>query len=448
MMNLDNFPGGMMSGVDDSFLDFFVNESSCRYITELDDGYTNSLNAIETIEISEEEKQHLIELEKECIPMSTQQQTNQHIKKLKKFLTDKGLCTDIQMVPEKILCDYLRLFYSELRTDKGGFYSPSSLICFRASIQRYLSSPEVNCTMDIIHGNNFKRANGVLRSMVGRYLQSNQRKNEKFQSINEEDMDKMKQYFQRNNLQVLQDEVLFNTIFHFGLRGRENLRSLTYSTFEMKTDDSGARYLHIAVPMMQKNVKASLNCKDYSDYKQARMYEVSDKHQCPLQAFFDYQSHFEGPKADTPLFLKVGKNGTFSKQVIGKCTLGDFMKNLSKKINLQKMYTNHCIRVTVVTVLKEQCVADRDVMLITGHKNSRSIERYERKRRDRDFRELSIKLSSREEKNLIIKPNGDNAIQVQNKENSFENNCVTNEVGQGSKKAKLYTSWGFLEIDL
>ena len=83
MMNLDNFPGGMMSGVDDSFLDFFVNESSCRYITELSDGYTNSLNAIETIEISEEEKQHLIELEKECIPMSTQQQTNQHIKHLK-----------------------------------------------------------------------------------------------------------------------------------------------------------------------------------------------------------------------------------------------------------------------------------------------------------------------------------------------------------------------------
>ena len=199
-------------------------------------------------------------------------------------------------------------------------------------------------------------------------------------------MVKIRQYFQRNNLQVLQDEIIFNIIYHFGLRGRENLRNLKHSTFEVKTDNSGSKYVCVAVPMMKKNVKASLNCKEYTDHRQARMYELVDERACPVQAFLRYKSYFEDANPETPLFLKVNKDETsFTKQVIGKCTLGDFMKNLSKKLNLQTMYTNHCIRVTVVTVLKEQQVADKDVMLITGHKNSRSIERYERKRRDKDF---------------------------------------------------------------
>ena len=178
----------MMSGVDDSLLDFFVNQSSTRYLTELSAAFANEIENIESIELSDEEKARLTELEKEHIPISTQKQTSQHIKKLQNFLTSRGLCPDIQLVPEKILGDYLRLFYSELKTDKGEFYSPSSLMCFRASIQRYLTSPDVNSTIDIINGVNFKRANGVLRSMVGKYLQCNQKKSNSYHPINEEDM--------------------------------------------------------------------------------------------------------------------------------------------------------------------------------------------------------------------------------------------------------------------
>ena len=79
--------------------------------------------------------------------------------------------------------------------------------------------------------------------------------------------------------------------------------------------------------------------------------------------------------------------------------LADFMKRLSLKLDLSTVYTNHCIRVTVVTVLKENNVSDKKIMLITGDKNSRSIERYERVRRDQDFRELSFKLSKKREQN-------------------------------------------------
>ena len=137
----------MISGVDDSLIDFFMAESSSRYVTELSSNFTKQMEAIEDCEdLSEEDKKRLTELEKESIPRSTQQQTDQHILKLKTFLTEKGLCPNIEQVPDTVLCDYLRLFYSELRTEKGEFYSPSSLIYFRASIQRLLTSQEAIST--------------------------------------------------------------------------------------------------------------------------------------------------------------------------------------------------------------------------------------------------------------------------------------------------------------
>ena len=55
-------------------------------------------------------------------------------------------------------------------------------------------------------------------------------------------MIKLGEYFDRSSHLVLQDEVLFNLIFYFGLRGRENLRALKKGTFEVEVE---IRFLEI-----------------------------------------------------------------------------------------------------------------------------------------------------------------------------------------------------------
>ena len=45
---------------------------------------------------------------------------------------------------------------------------------------------------------------------------------------------------------------------------------------------------------------------------------------------------------------------------------------LSKSADLSKRYTNHCVRATTVTLLKQQGVEDRKVCLLTGRKAERS----------------------------------------------------------------------------
>ena len=103
--------------------------------------------------------------------------------------------------------------------------------------------------------------------MIGHYLKSGQQRGKTYEPITESDMTKLGEYFDRSSHLVLQDEVLFNLIFYFGLRGRENLRALKKDTFEVEVDSDGKEYVSLKSTMMSKNVKASLSQKEFKDIK-------------------------------------------------------------------------------------------------------------------------------------------------------------------------------------
>ena len=56
------------------------------------------------------------------------------------------------------------------------------------------------------------------------------------------------------------------------------------------------------------------------------------------------------------------------------------MPKLSIRAGLSRryIYTNHCVRATVVTTLKDAGFADREVQAITGHKSASSLAVYDR----------------------------------------------------------------------
>jgi len=174
--------------------------------------------------------------------------------RFRNFLHDKKLCTDFEKVPDTILNNYLRLFYSELKKEDGGFYAPQSLICFRAAIQRHLTSPETNRQVNIVNGEPFRRANGVLKSLIGMFLKTGSKKEEKFSCITDSDMKKISEYLTSvekvEDLTILQQRVLFDIIFHFQLRGRENLRFLTKDTFGFSKDDEDNDLMYIKTNLL------------------------------------------------------------------------------------------------------------------------------------------------------------------------------------------------------
>ena len=383
MLNLKNVPDNEICGLSTEELEFATDESASRFLIELSNDFLNSIawTDQEDSVLSKEQEEELQRLELTSVSKSTAEQTNKWVNHFRRFLLEKKLCEDFERVPDSILNNYLRLYYASLRRGDGAYYAPASLICVRAAIHRHLVSAEINRKIDILNGENFRRANGVLKAMVKKYLESGQGKPSEFERITDEDLKAIHEHFAENkdDPESLQRECLFNILFYFQLRGRENLRALTKASIGFATGQGNREFAFIRVNLMQKNVKASLKKKEYEDLKKAQMFAQGDDNEmCPLRRLKKYMELLPyETKMDTlfPKCLKASKLFS-SQQVLGKDKLANLMAEMSELVPLRKRYTNHCLRVTGINLLHESGMTNAAIANITGHKNSNSVQRY------------------------------------------------------------------------
>ena len=57
-------------------------------------------------------------------------------------------------------------------------------------------------------------------------------------------------------------------------------------------------------------------------------------------------------------------------------SLGNVMKEISTKAKLSKVYTNHCVQVTAITLWSGAGLSDRHICHISGHRNPNSLQHY------------------------------------------------------------------------
>ncbi|MEL7309713.1 MAG: DUF3504 domain-containing protein, partial [Pseudomonadota bacterium] len=197
-----------------------------------------------------------------------------------------------------------------------------------------------------------------------------QRKEKPFQSIEKPDMERIRTYFDRSTPQILQQEVWFNIMLHFGLRGRETFSQLSRDSISFDSDSDGHRYAYLCHSFLSKNVRSSLSQKEFSDNKNCRMYEDrSEQSRCPVKAL---ESYFSKMEADTktlfpqPKTLNATQIWYCQSKKLGLNQLGKMMKQISEQANLSKLYTNHCVRVTVVSELHNQGFSANEISNVTG----------------------------------------------------------------------------------
>ena len=63
----------------------------------------------------------------------------------------------------------------------------------------------------------------------------------------------------------------------------------------------------------------------------------------------------------------------YDNMVVGECSLGETMKQISKQAGLSKDYTNHPIRATAITILNQSGFEARHIMSLSGHRSESSI---------------------------------------------------------------------------
>ena len=322
----------------------------------------------------------------------TEEQTDHYAKLFKSFLSENNLPANLENMPMSTLNRYLRFFYYKIRTKQGTLYSPSTLLCMRSAINRHLNGFEnikVNLTSD-----EFESSNVMLKTMIGKYLIEGG-KMKKYIPIEETDMKKIGEYFDRKNPLTLQDEIIFNFIYFLGQRGREHIRAIKKEDIDICRDAVGKEYLTIKRGLISKNVKGSLKNNEFMDIKQAKIFEADEN--CPVAAYKLYISKL--PPNCQNLFPKPlqnfhGDQWYSAYQVRGKDYLGNLLKKLSQQLNLSQEYTNHCVRSTVVSTMINEGYDTLDISAITGHKSDEALRKYASVKRHSQLQKYSTTLHS------------------------------------------------------
>ena len=104
---------------------------------------------------------------------------------------------------------------------------------------------------------------------------------------------------------------------------------------------------------------------------------------CPVQSFHKYISHLN-PNSDYMWQYPLEKINPehpdvwYSRKHVGKNPLATFMSDLSRDAKLSKIYTNHCIRATGITILTDAKFSNADIMSVSGHKSVQSLSVYQK----------------------------------------------------------------------
>ena len=213
----------------------------------------------------------------------------------------------------------------------------------------------------------------------------------------------------------LQRKVQFDIRFYFARRGAENMEKMTKKTFKLSFDAKSETWF--VVKDMDELTK---NHKEIDTKVSGYMPENKEDSLCPVKSFRKYLDHLH-PENEYLWQRPLDKinvkspNIWYGRQHIGKNPLSNFMTDISKECKLTKIYTNHSIRVTGITVLTRMNFSNSEIMSITGHKSVQSLTRYQRTQ-DREkisMRNVMHQSLTKEEDQIVVPIRGVNKNQLE-----------------------------------
>ena len=196
--------------------------------------------------------------------------------------------------------------------------------------------------------------------------------------------------------QALQNKVFFEIMLHFGKRAKEGLHDLIIDSFQFRSDDD--KNVYAIIPYNEKS-KTNHGLESGREEKEQRMYKTGEKGSCPVGSLRKYLSKLN-PKSNYFFQHISSKKSALTEQYwyngkrMGVNAIGGLMKHISKDSELSRIYTNHCIRATSVTVLSSEGHEANDIIVISGHKNPSSLIQYTLKVGDEKRRKMSKSLTA------------------------------------------------------
>ncbi len=186
---------------------------------------------------------------------STREQTKCHMNILRMYLMEKNL-PKIEEIQDAELPNILKDFYSSVRKEDSGMYKLASLKCIHASLNRFMKEER---NIDIIADPRFIQANHMFKAMSVETKHQGKAVTVSKKVIEECDLQKIAEHFHHDHTEepdpkLLQQNILFNVIYFFVCRGRENLHSMTKDWFRVVTDpNTQQKYIEQCHDELDKN---------------------------------------------------------------------------------------------------------------------------------------------------------------------------------------------------
>ena len=217
------------------------------------------------------------------VPVNTERNKKKAASLLREYLTKQNRVVTSKLSAQQ-LNDVRKHMYLSARKADGEMYKVNTLEYTRYSLNKYLKSPPVQKTYDIIKDNEFNEANMCFKTAITE-LKANEK-------------------VQLNTIPLCQKKIVKNILFNpntpFGLynkvqwdirlyfirRCAENMRSMTKNTFVVKIDpETNRKYVTKNIDGLTKNHRADDNGK-----LTAMMPEQPDSPFCPVRSFEKYLS--------------------------------------------------------------------------------------------------------------------------------------------------------------
>ena len=176
--------------------------------------------------------------------------------------------------------------------------------------------------------------------------------------------------------EVLLHKIFFDIIYYTGRRGKEGLRNLRKSSFQLKVGAHDIEYIEMTFNEKTKKNQGNSNSASLNTLHNDRnIVSAQDGDLCPVKSYKTYVSLLN---PDVEAFSQYPNDAKtrFTAKVVGKNTLGTMMSDISTKANLSKNNTNHGIRKTTVTAMKRSGFSLQQIANVTKHKNLESLKHY------------------------------------------------------------------------
>ena len=252
--------------------------------------------------------------------------------------------THFKDLPIDELAEILRKFYGTMQSKKGTPYSSSGMINIRAGINRYLREPPHKKNFDLMENKEFKQANLVLSGRMRDNKEKGLDVSQPREPMDPEDLEKLfKNYFTPGmkqdpvNTEILLHKVFFDILYYTGRRGKEGLRSLSKSSFDINTGPDGKEYFKINFNEKTKKNQGDATSTSVKSMHNNRHHISSQPGNilCPVDSFKKYAALLNHFCSD--FFQYPDKDKTsYTKAPLGKNALGDLMKEISKKAKAQQ----------------------------------------------------------------------------------------------------------------